>query len=109
MDNPLLLQRRDTRTAGFYYLLHILLILYGVFFVSIKLGISGTEKMAGNILANEFLFRSGIICRLFCMVPTLFLAFALYRIFAEIKQATGKADDCGFNHVNPFSIYCRSI
>lgn len=83
MDNSTFPLKKDLRTAGLFYLAHIALVIYGVVFVSTRIGISGTSQMAGNIPANEFLFRTGIVSRLASMVSSLFLAFALYRILKK--------------------------
>ncbi|MBK6979186.1 MAG: DUF4386 domain-containing protein [Cytophagaceae bacterium] len=61
------------------------MIIYGVFFVSFKLGISGTKEMAENIIANEFLFRTGIVSRIISMIPTLLMALFLYRILKNVS------------------------
>jgi Domain of unknown function (DUF4386) len=89
MDNSIFSLKKDARLAGLFYLLHIATIIYGVIFVSSKLGISGTDEMANNILANEFLFRTGIVSRISGLIPTLLLAFALYRLLenVNIRQA----------------------
>ncbi|MBK9933059.1 MAG: DUF4386 domain-containing protein [Cytophagaceae bacterium] len=85
MDNSTKTLEKEARLAGFFYLLHILLIIYGVFFVSFKLGISGTKEMAENIIANEFLFRTGIVSRIISMIPTLLMALFLYRILKNVS------------------------
>lgn len=89
MGNSIFSIRKDARSAGLFYLLHILLIIYGVIFVSLKLGISGTDEMANKILSNEFLFRTGIFSRILSVIPTLLLASALYKLLEKvnIKQA----------------------
>ncbi len=89
MDNSILSLKKDAKLAGLFYLLHIVTIIYGVIFVSSRLGISGTDEMANNIVANEFLFRTGVITRLVSLIPTLLLALALYRLFknVNIRQA----------------------
>lgn len=84
MDNLTSPVRKDARTAGFFYFLHVVLIVYGVIFVSAKIGISGTDGMANKILANEFLFRTGIFARLLSLIPSLLLAFLLYRLLEKV-------------------------
>jgi hypothetical protein len=90
MDNSIFPHKNRFRSAGFFYLLHIVLTVYGVIFVSSKIGISGTEIMAIRILANEFLFRTGIISRLVGMIPTLFLAITLYQMLESINGFQAK-------------------
>ncbi|MGZ3751630.1 MAG: DUF4386 domain-containing protein [Mucilaginibacter sp.] len=90
MDSLLFDLKKNAGTAGFFYLLHIVLIIYGVIFVSSKMGISGTDAMANKILADEFLFRSGIVTRLLSLIPTLFLAFSLYRLFEKVDEFQAK-------------------
>ncbi len=90
MDNSTFQLKKRFRIAGLFYLLHIALTVYGVIFVSSKIGISGTEVMAKGILANEFLFRTGIISRLVGMIPTIFLAITLYQILESINVFQAK-------------------
>lgn len=85
MDHSTQLQPTRLRYAGYGYLIHMILMLYGVVFVSAKIGISGTDVMSGNILAEEFIFRTGIISRIASLIPTLFLAVILYQIFSPIN------------------------
>jgi len=82
--------KTEFRSAGYYYFLHIALTIYGVMLVSFKIGISGTDEMANRILANELLFRTGILSRVVGMIPTLFLAFFLYKILKNINWFQAK-------------------
>jgi hypothetical protein len=90
MDNSTSQFKKNLRSAGFFYLLHIAFTVYGVMFVSSKIGISGTDDMANKILAKEFLFRTGIISRLVGMIPTLFLAFTLYQLLKKVNGFRAK-------------------
>lgn len=90
MDNSIFTLKKGARLAGLFYLLHIVTIFYGVIFVSSKLGISGTDEMANNIIANEFLFRTGIVSRIFSFLPTLLLAFTLYQLLKNVNIQQAK-------------------
>jgi hypothetical protein len=90
MDNSTFSLKKDARLAGLFYLLHIVAIIYGVIFVSSKIGISGTDEMANKILANELLFRTGIVSRIFSLIPTLLLAFTLYRLLEKVNIRQAK-------------------
>lgn len=90
MDNSILSLKKEGRLAGIFYLLHIVLIIYGVIFVSSKLGISGTDEMANNILTNQLLFRTGIASRILSIIPTLLLASLLFRLFEKVNNPQAK-------------------
>jgi len=90
MENSTFPLKKDAKTAGFLYFLHLVLVVYGVIFISSKIGISGTDEMAITILAHEFLFRTGIAARLFSLIPTLLLAFKLYRLLVNVNDFQAK-------------------
>lgn len=90
MDKLIFSLKKQARLAGLFYLLHIATAIYGIIFVSSKIGVSGTPEMANQILANEFLFRTGIFNRLLCSIPWLFLAVTLYRLLKNVNYLQAK-------------------
>jgi hypothetical protein len=90
MENSTFPHKKDARTAGFFYFLHVVLVVYGVIFISSKIGISGTDEMSITIPAHEFLFRTGVVARLLSLIPTLLLAFSLYRLLEKVNDFQAK-------------------
>jgi hypothetical protein len=86
MYDSSLLSKKDARLAGLFYLLHIAAIMYAVIFVSFKLGISGTDGMANNIIPNELLFRTGIAIRILGVIATMLLSLTLYRLLKPVNN-----------------------
>lgn len=77
--------KKDAKQAGLLYLLHMAAVIYGVFFISFILGISGTDGMADSIISNERLFRTGIASRILGALAMLFLSLKLYRLLKDIN------------------------
>lgn len=86
MVNSTLSFKKSAQFIGILYLLHTIAIVYGVFYVSSQIGISGTDEMAKNMISHSFLFRSGIICRLISVIPTILLAITLYKLLKSIND-----------------------
>ena len=79
---------KQSRTAGFLYLLLVLLapvrlmIVPGSLFAS-----SDPGARAAAIAAHEGLFRAGMACDLACSAVLIFLSLALYRLFREVDPS----------------------
>jgi hypothetical protein len=79
--------KKTARQAGLLYLILAILGFYGLMFVSRQLYVKGNPAAtADNILANEFLFRTGIVSHLLSSVAFLLLAFFLYKLLKEVNQ-----------------------
>lgn len=90
MENKENSLKKTARIAGLLYLIWVLTGIYGIIFLPSKIIVKGNAvATADKMLANEFLFRTGIINDLFSAIICIFLLFALYRLFQQVnKQQT---------------------
>jgi hypothetical protein len=83
--------KRTARFAGFLYLIFTLSGIYGMMFLPTRILVTGDPAAsAGNVLANEFLFRSGIINDLFSNIIWVILVLVLYRLFKQVNMRQAK-------------------
>lgn len=83
--------KKTARIAGLLYLIWVLTGFYGLIFLPAKIMVKGdAAATAAKILANEFLFRTGIINNLFSAVICVFLLLALYRLFKPVNKEQAK-------------------
>ena len=90
MDLNVIVLKRKARLAGLLYLLLVLSGLYGLIYLPSKIPQGGdVATTAKNILANEFLFRTGLVNGMAGGLLFLFVVLALYRLFEPVdgKQA----------------------
>ena len=81
------LQLNYARVAGFMYLLIIIIGVLNGIFIDSELIVSGNKAAtANNILANDFLFRTGIASILILYVSVVILAWALYVILKTVNK-----------------------
>jgi len=79
--------KRNSRIAGFWYLLVAIFGAFNTMFVESKLFVSGdAAATVNNILASERLFRLGIMSNLITTICFLFLANALYKLFKSVDK-----------------------
>lgn len=82
LANPL---QKTARLAGFFYLLVALIAPFAIMYVPSKIIVWGDASMTvNNILANEFLFRSGIAVRMLVQVLMLITVWYLYRLLKDV-------------------------
>jgi hypothetical protein len=87
MENENASRKNTARFAGLLYLIWIITGLYAMFYIPSKINIQGDGVTASqNILANEFLFRTGIINDLISSALWVFLVLVLYRLFKPVHQ-----------------------
>lgn len=82
--------KRRARLAGILYLFLVLSGLYGLIYLPSKIPQGGdAATTAKNILAHEFLFRTGLVNGMVSGLLFLFVVLALYRLFEPVdgKQA----------------------
>jgi hypothetical protein len=83
--------QRAARLAGG---LHLSLVPFGVFsfvYVPAVLMVRGdADATTRNIMASEWLFRSGTVSHLVSQAIVPFLALALYRLFAQVNHDPGQ-------------------
>ena len=64
---------------------------YSLMFVSSQITVQGDAvSTSKNILANEFLFRTGIINKIFSNIIWLFLVLTLYQLFKRVNTSLSK-------------------
>lgn len=91
MENKAASLKRTAKLAGLLYLFLVITGVYGIFYVSTQVIVLGdTVATAQNILAKEFLFRTGIINDLISNTIFVFLALTLYRLFKQVNEHQAK-------------------
>ena len=77
--------KRTARLTGLLYLIWVASGIYGVFFLPSHTIVPGNAAAtADKILANEFLFRTGIVNDIISGTLWVLIAMLLYRLFREV-------------------------
>ena len=80
-------QQKAARVAGLAYILIIVLAILKVNFLESNLIISGNDAAtANNIMANEFLFRIGVVSEIIMFLLVVILSLALYVILKSVNK-----------------------
>jgi Domain of unknown function (DUF4386) len=83
--------KKTARLAGLLYLILAILGSFSIMYVPSQIMVAGdATATANNILANEFLFRMGIVGDLISQVIFLLVAWVLYRLFKQVKEHQAK-------------------
>src|SRR4030066_2234672 len=83
--------KKTARIAGLWYLLLAITGAYSIIYVPTKIMVRGDAvATANNILANEFLFRTGIISDIISSTIFVFLVLVLYRLFKQVNERQAK-------------------
>ncbi|MGZ5221022.1 MAG: DUF4386 domain-containing protein [Chitinophagaceae bacterium] len=83
--------KTTARIAGFLYLLQIPLGVFGILYVPKVLIVPGNmAATASNILANEFLFRLGIVSTILCALVTVATALYIYKVLRYVNENYAK-------------------
>jgi hypothetical protein len=91
MEKTIHTLKKTARLAGYFYLLNVVISIYGIIFISSKISTQGVPTEIVNILiANEFLFRSGIYIRLINSIPWVLLALSLYQLLKSVNNFQAK-------------------
>jgi hypothetical protein len=84
-------RKKTAHLAGIYYLVLVISSFYGVMYVPSKIMVKGDAATTmNNLLAHEFLFRTGIFSQLFSSVTFIFLALTLYRLLKTVNESQAK-------------------
>ncbi len=84
-------RKKDARIAGLLYLLNAITGVTGMLIVPAKIIVAGNAAAtAQNIMANEWLFRVGIVSNLICQISFIFLVLALDRLFKGVDEKHSK-------------------
>lgn len=88
METTAISLKKNAHIAGALYLATAVATIFGVLFVRSELIVfKDAMATANNILAHEFLFRSGIAVNLVCQVIHVFLGLTLYRLFQGVNKS----------------------
>jgi len=83
--------KTTARIAGLLYLLQIPLGVFGILYVPKVLMVPGNmAATASNILANEFLFRLGIVSTILCALVTIATALIIYKVLRYVNENYAK-------------------
>ncbi|MCF8240678.1 MAG: DUF4386 domain-containing protein [Melioribacteraceae bacterium] len=83
--------KNTARLAGLLYLLLVITGVYGIMYVPSQIIVHGDSvSTANNIIANEFLFRTGAINDILSNTIFLFLVLVLYRLFKRVNENQAK-------------------
>jgi hypothetical protein len=84
-------QKKIARVAGLLYFILAITGAYGIMYVpSSIIVMNDSAATTRNIIANEFLFRTGIFSNLVCQTTFIFLVLALYNLFKEVSEKLAK-------------------
>src|SRR5664279_4991304 len=83
--------KTTARIAGLLYLLQIPLGVFGIVYVPKVLMVPGNmDATVSNILANEFLFRLGIVSSILCALVTVAIAVYIYKVLRYVNENNAK-------------------
>jgi hypothetical protein len=91
MEQNLNTLKKTARFAGLLYLIWTITAFYSLMYVVPKTIVSGdAAATAKKILANEFLFRTGILNGMISSVVWVLMGLALYRLFRHVNERQTK-------------------
>ena len=91
MENEITSRKKTARLAGLLYLAWIIIGLYSMLYVSSKIMVKGdVVATTNNILANEFVFRTGIVADLIDSTIWVVMALVFYRLFKQVNEHQAK-------------------
>ena len=91
MENKVFTLKKTARRAGLLYLIWIITGIYGIIYVPSQTIVQGDAVATANkILANEFVFRIGIINDIISNTIWVFIALVLYRLFKQVNERQAK-------------------
>ncbi len=91
MENKIHALKNTARLAGLFYLIWIITAIYGLIYVPSKTIVPGDAVATANkLLANEFIFRTGIVNSIISSTIWLLIALTLYRLFRNVNERQAK-------------------
>ena len=79
--------KMTARLAGSFWILGAITTIFSLFYIQSTLVVSGdAEATANNILANQFLFRMGIVSDLLARLFTFFFGLTVFCLFKEVNR-----------------------
>jgi hypothetical protein len=95
MKDRIISLKKTARLAGLLYLLLALAAIYGFFYVSPKIMVSGDiNATARNMVTHESLFRSSIASDLIANILFVAVVLLLYRLFKQVNEYLAKLMVC---------------
>lgn len=83
--------KRTAHHAGLLYLMWVLTGIYGIIYVPSKTMVEGNAMATANkMLANETVFRTGVINDIISATLWVLIALALYRLFKHVDEHQAK-------------------
>jgi hypothetical protein len=80
-------KQNTARLAGIFYLIIAITGFYGIMYVPSKIMVKGDAAATmNNLLANEFLFRTGTVANLIDAIAFIFLVLTLHRLFKSVNE-----------------------
>jgi hypothetical protein len=78
---------KTARLAGLFWILGAITTIFSLFYIQSTLIVSGdAAATANNILANQFLFRAGIVSDLLARMFTFFFGLTVFLLFREVSK-----------------------
>ena len=91
MKNDAISLKKTAKLAGLLYLILVITGVFSIIYVSSQIIVQGDAvATAKNILAKEFLFRTGLINDLISNTVFVFLVLVLYRMFKQVNEHQAK-------------------
>jgi hypothetical protein len=91
MENKIYSLKKTARIAGVLYLIWIITGLYAMFYLPSQTIVRDDAVATANkILANEFIFRTGIINDIISSVIWVFMVLLFYRMFKQVNERQAK-------------------
>jgi hypothetical protein len=91
MEDNVITLKKTARIAGLLYLIWVLTGLFGIMYVPSKTIVTGDyAATATKIIANEFIFRTGIICDIFSSFLWVLIGLTLYKLFESVNKWQAK-------------------
>lgn len=79
--------KKNARAAGLLYLILILSGIFSLLYVPTKLIVwNNALETHKNIIANEFLFKMGVLGDLIMYMAFIFLSLALYKLLKQVNE-----------------------
>lgn len=91
MKNKTYSLKKIARFAGLMYLIWVVTAIYGLIYVQSKTIVQGDAVATANkMLANEFIFRTGIVNGILSSIVWILIGMTLYRLFKHVNEGQAK-------------------
>lgn len=83
--------KKNARFVGLLYLIWVISGFYGIMYIPSQTFVTGDAAATANkILANEFLFRTGLMNDLISGIVWVLMSVAIYRLFKQVNEYQAK-------------------